>query len=249
MKKRLLLISNSTNYGEAYLGWPQEHIKSFLQNTGVKRILFIPYAGVGLSKESLEKSFDLYEEKVNAVYQKLGYEIYSIHKEVDPIKAVKDAEAIAVGGGNTFHLVYMMHKTKIMDAIREQVNKGVHFMGWSAGSNVCCPFLKTTNDMPIVEPESFNCLNLVPFQINPHYLDVNPEGHGGETREQRIEEFMVVNRDIFVVGLREACLLLLEGDKLNLVGRHGMRLFKFGQEPQEIKKNSDVSFLLKQTIR
>ncbi|PKP34158.1 MAG: dipeptidase PepE [Bacteroidetes bacterium HGW-Bacteroidetes-17] len=245
MKKRLLLISNSTNYGEAYLGWPQEHIANFLKNTGVKRILFIPYAGVGLSKESLDKSYDLYEEKVNAVYKKLGYEIYSIHKEADPIKSVKEAEAIAVGGGNTFHLFYMMHKTKIMDAIREQVNKGVHFMGWSAGSNVCCPTLKTTNDMPIIEPESFNGLNLVPFQINPHYLDVNPEGHGGETREQRIEEFMVVNRDIFVVGLREACLLLLEGDKLSLVGSHGMRLFKFGQEPREIEKNSDVSFLLK----
>lgn len=245
MRKRLLLISNSTNYGEAYLGWPQKHIKNFLQNTNVKRVLFIPYAGVGLSEVNLEKSFDLYEEKVNTVYQKLGYEIYSIHKEANPLKAIKEAQAIAIGGGNTFHLVYMMHKTKIMDAIRTSVINGTPFMGWSAGSNICCPSLKTTNDMPIIEPESFDCLNLVPFQINPHYLDVNPEGHGGETREQRIEEFMLVNRDVFVVGLREACLLLLEGDKLSLVGSHGLRLFKFGQEPQEIAKNSDVSFLLK----
>ncbi len=245
MKSRLLLISNSTNYGESYLGWPQEHIQDFLKETEVKRILFIPYAGVGLSEESLEKSFDLYEEKVNAVYQKLGYEIYSIHKEDDPIKAVKEAEAIAVGGGNTFHLFYMMHKNKIMNLMREQVLSGVPFMGWSAGSNICCPTLKTTNDMPIIEPESFDGLNLVPFQINPHYLDVNPEGHGGETREQRIEEFMVVNRAIYVVGLREACLLLVEGEELKLIGRHPIRLFKFGKEPQELDKNQNLNFLLK----
>ncbi len=245
MKPRLLLISNSTNYGEAYLGWPQKHIQDFLSSTTVKRILFVPYAGVGLSTESLEKSFDLYEEKVNAVYQKLGYEIYSIHKEADPVKAVNEAEAIAVGGGNTFHLVYMMHQNKIMQPIREKVLNGIPFMGWSAGSNVCCPTLRTTNDMPIIEPESFNCLNLVPFQINPHYLDVNPEGHGGETREQRIEEFMVVNRDIYVVGLREACLLLVEGKELKLIGKHPLRLFKFGQAPQELDKNQNLNFLLK----
>ena len=245
MKPRLLLISNSTNYGEAYLGWPQKHITNFLKETSVKQILFIPYAGVALSEESLEKSFDLYEEKVKAVYQKLGYEIYSIHNEADPVKAVNEAEAIAVGGGNTFHLVYMMHKTKIMDAIRNRVLKGIPYMGWSAGSNVVCPSLKTTNDMPIVEPESFVCLNLVPFQINPHYLDTNPEGHGGETREQRIEEFMVVNREIYVAGLREACLLLVEGNEIKLIGNRNLRLFKFGQEPQELDKSSDLNFLLK----
>jgi len=245
MKQRLLLISNSTNAGEAYLGWPQEFIVDFLKNTDVKRILFVPYAGVGLSEVSLEKSYDVYEERVNGVFKTLGYEIYSIHKEADPIKAVEEAEAIAVGGGNTFHLVYEMHKNGLMKPIRERVKKGLHFMGWSAGSNVACPTLRTTNDMPIIEPASFDCLNMVPFQINPHYLDANPEGHGGETREQRIEEFMVINREMYVLGLREACLLRIEGEKMKLVGSRPLRLFKFGQEPQELAAGSDLSWLLK----
>ena len=155
-----------------------------------------------------------------------------------------DAEAIAVGGGNTFHLVYMMHKLKLMEPIRQRVLEGMHFMGWSAGSNVACPSLKTTNDMPIIEPESFNCLNLIPFQINPHYLDAHPEGHGGETREQRIEEFLLVNRDMYVAGLREACYLLVEGDDLQLIGRKPMRIFKFGQEPLEVEVGGDLGFLM-----
>lgn len=242
--KRLLLISNSTNAGEEYLGWPRNDIKDFLKNTGVKRILFVPYAGVALSDEGVEKSYDVYEARVQSVFSELGYSIYSIHKEDDPVKAVHEAEAIAVGGGNTFHLVYMMHKLKLMEPIRQRVIDGMHFMGWSAGSNVACPSLRTTNDMPIIEPESFSCLNLVPFQINPHYLDAHPEGHGGETREQRIEEFLVVNTDINVVGLREACLLLVEGDSIKLVGKRPMRLFHYGQEPREFDVGSDINFLL-----
>ncbi|MCK5839746.1 MAG: dipeptidase PepE [Bacteroidales bacterium] len=242
--KRLLLISNSTNAGEEYLGWPRNDIKDFLKNTNVKRILFVPYAGVALSDEGVEKSYDVYEARVQSVFNELGYSIYSIHKEDDPVKAVHEAEAIAVGGGNTFHLVYMMHKLKLMEPIRQRVIDGMHFMGWSAGSNVACPSLRTTNDMPIIEPESFSCLNLVPFQINPHYLDAHPEGHGGETREQRIEEFLVVNTDINVVGLREACLLLVEGDSIKLVGKRPMRLFHYGQEPKEFEANDNINFLL-----
>jgi dipeptidase E len=242
--KRLLLISNSTNYGEEYLGWPRQFIGDFLKGTGVKKILFIPYAGVGLSSESLEKSFDLYEERVKAVYDELGYEIYSIHKEPDPVVAVKQAEAIAVGGGNTFYLVYMLHELNLMGEICEQVLNGMHYMGWSAGSNVASPTLRTTNDMPIIQPESFRCLNLIPFQINPHYLDASPSGHGGETRQQRIEEFMVINRDETVVGLREATLLQVEGDKIELKGARPMRVFKFGQEPTEYEPGSEISFLL-----
>ena len=244
MKRRLLLISNSTNYGEEYLGWPRVYIKDFMASTGVKNILFVPYAGVGLHEESLEKSFDVYEKRVQGVFEKLGLNIYSIHKEADPVAAVEKAEAIAVGGGNTFHLVAMMHETGIMKAIRKRVQEGMHYMGWSAGSNVACPMLKTTNDMPITEPASFDCLNLIPFQINPHYLDANPEGHGGETREQRIEEFLTVNRDMPVVGLREASLLLIEDDKIELIGYKPMRLFNFGKEPQEFEIGSDIGFLL-----
>ena len=245
MAKRLLLLSNSTNAGEAYLGWPQDYIKDFLKDTGIKRILFIPYAGVGLNEESLEKSFDDYEARVDGVFQNLGYEIYSIHKEADPKKAIADCDAIAVGGGNTFHLFYMMHKLDLMKPLAERVENGLPFMGWSAGSNIACPSLRTTNDMPIIEPASFDGLNLIPFQINPHYLDVNPEGHGGETREQRIEEFLVVNKEMKVAGLREACLLLVEGEKMMHLGERTMRLFNFGKTPEELAGNSDVSYLLK----
>lgn len=244
MKRRLLLISNSTNYGEAYLGWPREYIKEFMAPTGVKDILFVPYAGVGLDVESLEKSFDAYEKRVQGVFSELGLNIHSIHKEADPVAAVNNAKAVAVGGGNTFHLVAKMHQTGIMEAIRKRVQEGMHYMGWSAGSNVACPALKTTNDMPITEPESFNCLNLIPFQINPHYLDANPEGHGGETRQQRIEEFLTVNRDMTVVGLREASLLWVDDDKIELKGKRPMRLFRFGEEPKEFKPGTDIQFLL-----
>ncbi|HPM92610.1 MAG TPA: Type 1 glutamine amidotransferase-like domain-containing protein, partial [Bacteroidales bacterium] len=133
--KRLLLISNSTNPGEPYLGWPRPYITSFLAGTGVKNILFIPYAGVNLSPEGLEKSYDIYEQRVQAVFKELGYGIYSIHHEQDPVEAVRKAEAIAVGGGNTFYLVYMMHKMKLVDVIRDRANDGMHYMGWSAGSH------------------------------------------------------------------------------------------------------------------
>ena len=168
---------------------------------------------------------------------------HSVHAFEFPITAVQQAECIVVGGGNTFHLVAEMHRTGLMEAIREKVLQGCPYMGWSAGSNVACPTMKTTNDMPIIQPESFDTLNLVPFQINPHYLDANPAGHGGETREDRIREFMVVNPDVYVVGLREATSLLVEGDKMELVGSRNMRLFKAGEEVREVSPG-DVSFLL-----
>ncbi len=231
--KRLLLISNSTNVGEPYLGWPRPYITAFLENTGVKDILFVPYAGVNLAAESVEKSYDAYEQRVNAVFKELGYGIYSIHREKDSAGAVRKARAIAVGGGNTFHLVYMLHKLGLVKVIRERVLEGMHFMGWSAGANVACPTLRTTNDMPIVQPASFETFNLVPFQINPHYLDANPEGHGGETRQQRIEEFLAVNRDVTVIGLREATLIQVEGEDYQLKGGRPMRIFRYGEEPVE----------------
>lgn len=238
------MISNSTNYGETYLGWPLQYIKDFMTSTGVKDILFVPYAGVGLSDESLEQSYNAYEQKVQKVFDELGLNIRSVHHASDPAAAVKDAQAIAVGGGNTFHLVGMMHKYGLMKAIRERVIEGAPYMGWSAGSNVACPSLRTTNDMPIYEPESFDCLNLIPFQINPHYLDAGPEGHGGETRQQRIEEFLVVNRTIKVVGLREATLIEIDGKHIYLKGNRPMRLFTFGNEPGEFNPGDDISFLL-----
>ena len=244
MAKKLLLISNSTMAGEAYLGWPKTYISDFLNSEGIKKVTFVPYAGVGLSEESLEASYDAYLERVSDVFSELGFEVESVHKAANPVLMINEAEAIAVGGGNTFHLVAKMHETGIMDAIRGKAERGTPYMGWSAGANVACPSLKTTNDMPIIEPASFDTLNLVPFQINPHYLDANPEGHGGETRQQRIEEFLVVNRNMKVLGLREASMLYMEGNILKLLGSRDLRLFEFDKEPVEYKPGTDLAFLL-----
>lgn len=244
MSKKLLLISNSTMAGEAYLGWPKQYISDFLNENNVKKVVFVPYAGVNLSDESIVASYDVYEKRVAAVYSELGFEIESVHRAEDPVAMIQNAEAVAVGGGNTFHLVAEMHKSGIMKAIKERAENGMPFMGWSAGANVACPTLRTTNDMPIFEPASFDTLQLIPFQINPHYLDANPEGHGGETREQRIEEFLAVNRDMKVAGLREASLLYVDGQSLKLMGSRKLRLFEYGKEPVEFELNSDLSFLL-----
>ncbi len=158
--------------------------------------------------------------------------------------AVNEAEAIVVGGGNTFHLVSLMQEFGLMDAIRRKVFRGMPFVGWSAGANVACPTMRTTNDMPICEPPSFNCLKLIPFQINPHYLDANPEGHAGETREQRIQEFLTVNREVTVAGLREGCLLTVRGDSMNLTGNRPLRVFRFGKDAIEYTADENLDFLL-----
>ncbi|MBI5010585.1 MAG: dipeptidase PepE, partial [Bacteroidia bacterium] len=192
---RLLLISNSTNPGEPYLDYPKNNIKEFLGEKQV-RALFIPYAAVTFSYEA-------YEEKVNERFWEIGHKVESIHHFEDPVSAVKKANAIVIGGGNTWKLLKTIRDNRLIDAIREKVIKGTPYIGWSAGSNMACPTIKTTNDMAIVEPDSFNAFNLIPFQINPHYLDVNPEGHAGETREQRIEEFIEAKPGMIVAGLRE----------------------------------------------
>jgi dipeptidase E len=242
--KKLLLISNSTMAGEAYLDWPKKYIQNFLVQNQIKKVTFVPYAGVSLSEEGLVASYDVYEDRVAKVFNQLGFEIESVHNADDPIDMINKAEAIAVGGGNTFHLVGKMHETGIMKAIKEKAENGTPYMGWSAGSNVACPSLMTTNDMPIYQPPSFECMGLLPFQINPHYLDANPEGHGGETRQQRIEEFLVVNPKMKVAGLREASLLRLDGKSLKLEGSRDLRLFEHGKNPKEFPPGSDLSFLL-----
>ncbi len=246
---KLLLISNSTMAGGPYLGWPRQHISRFLGRYGVQKVCFVPYAGVNLAPESLAASYDAYTQRVAEVFGALGISVRGVHRDTDPVKAVQSADAVVVGGGNTFHLVAEMHKTGLMHAIREKVLTGTPFVGWSAGANVACPTLMTTNDMPIVEPPSFNTLGLVPFQINPHYLDANPAGHGGETRQQRIEEFLAVNRDKTVAGLREGCLLRLEEGELHLEGDKSLRIFSHGKPPLEIDPGSDLSFLLQPQSR
>jgi len=233
---RLLLISNSTNAGESYLEHPISEIKSFMGFRSLTA-LFIPYAGVTIS-------FDDYTERVRNRFHEIGHDIISIHQKDDPVKAVEQAKCIVVGGGNTFHLVKLMQEQGLMEAIRRKIKGGTPFIGWSAGSNISCPTLRTTNDMPIVEPPSFRVLDLVPFQINPHYLDANPEGHAGETREMRIEEFLEVNPNIYVVGLREGTMFRIEGRDIQLIGPRAARIFKKGQVPYELEAGADFSFLL-----
>ena len=233
---RLLLLSNSTNPGEGYLEYPKYEIQKFLGEKSVKA-LFIPYAAVRLS-------YDDYEAKVEARFAEIGHHVVSIHHFQDPVKAVEEAEAIVIGGGNTWRLVQQMHLNGLMEPIRNKVLSGTPFVGWSAGSNVACPTLCTTNDMPIIDPISFKTLNLVPFQINPHFLDVHPPGFGGETREERIMEFLELNQNVYVVGLRESTLLHLEGDNMKLVGERTARIFKKGQEFYELDANADFTFLL-----
>ena len=233
---RLLLISNSTNPGEPYLNYPKQNIKEFLGKHTVKA-LFIPYAAVTFS-------YDDYEIKVKERFNEIGHNIVSIHHFPDPVKAINDASAIVVGGGNTWKLLKTIRENRLIDPVRNKVKSGTPYIGWSAGSNMACPTIRTTNDMPVVEPDSFEAFNLIGFQINPHYLDANPAGHAGETREQRIEEFIEINPGIRVVGLREGSMLLLENKKLRLIGSRPLRIFKKGTTPVELSSEDDLSFLL-----
>ncbi|MCC8035787.1 MAG: dipeptidase PepE [Rikenellaceae bacterium] len=231
---RLLLISNSTNAGEPYLKYPLGNIDEFLG--GIREILFVPYAAVTFS-------YGEYLCKVQERLGEAGIAVRSVHTSSDPVREVTQARAIAVGGGNTFALVKKMQEQGLMEAIAARVRDGAPYIGWSAGSNVACPTLCTTNDMPIVEPRSFTAMGLVPFQINPHYLDHNPEGHAGETREQRIMEYTEANPHRYVAGLREGCMLRIEGGQMSLIGPKPLRIFKKGEQPREL--TDGLSFLLK----
>ena len=233
---RLLLISNSTNAGEAYLEHPLKQIRCFLGTEKI-RAVFIPYAGVTVS-------FDEYADRVRERFREIGHDLLSVHESGDSVNAIQQAGAIVVGGGNTFHLLRMMQDRGLMEAVRGKVLGGTPYIGWSAGSNLACPTIRTTNDMPVVEPAGFGALNLVPFQINPHYLDANPEGHAGETREMRIGEFIQVNPDIYVVGLREGSMLRAEGISLKLLGPRPARIFRKGMPPRELTTEGDFSFLM-----
>jgi len=233
---RLLLISNSTNPGEPYLEYPKEKIKNFLGNTPVK-CMFIPYAAVKFSYED-------YYRRVKQRFDEIGHIIDSIHHYADPVNALNNAEAIIVGGGNTFQLIHLIQHNELIDITREKVFSGLPYIGWSAGANVACPTICTTNDMPIVQPESFSAFNLISFQINPHYLDSNPDGHAGETRQERIEEFLELNHDIYVTGLREGTMIHIEGKNIALIGKRNMRIFRYGMEAFEIVPGENLNFLL-----
>ena len=203
----------------------------------VREVVFVPYAGITFS-------YAEYEAKVQARFAEYGIKVRSVHRSKDPRRMIREARAICVGGGNTFALTKKMQEQGLLKAILGKIKAGTPYIGWSAGSNVCCPTISTTNDMPIVEPESFKAIGAVKFQINPHYLDANPAGHAGETREQRILEYIEANPRRWVAGLREGCMLRCEDGKLELIGRRPMRMFRKGVETFEVEPGGDLSFLL-----
>ena len=219
---RLLLISNSTLYGSGYLDHAESEIRDFLGE--VKRVLFVPFA---------LHDRNSYSAQARARFEKMGYELDSIHIADEPAKAVRDSEAMFIGGGNTFRLLKALYDHDLLGVIRERVREGMRYIGSSAGSNVAAPTIRTTNDMPIVQPPSFDALGLVSFQINPHYLDADPNStHKGETREERIIQFLEENVTP-VVALREGAMLRIENGKTLLKGSTGARIFRRGHEPVE----------------
>ncbi len=220
--------------GTPFFEWPTSHVSAFL-GADVKTVLFIPFAAVTLC-------FDEYEELVRGAFMKLGYQARSIHQFKDPLKAVEDSEAVVVGGGNTFALLKRMYDHNLIEAVQAKVASGTPYVGWSAGANLACPTIKTTNDMPILQPPSFSALDLVPFQINAHYTEYKQPGHGGETRQQRIEEFLKVNTT-HVLGLPEGMLVKKENDKTIVEGNGVAKLFRYDGQVQEIKSGMSLSIV------
>jgi dipeptidase E len=232
--KRLLLLSTSTVHGTAYLEHGVEALKARL--TGVKRVLFIPHA---------LKDHEVYAAKARAAFEAMGFELDALHETPNATGAVEGAEAIFTGGGNTFRLLDTLQRLGVMDAIRGRVAEGMPYTGASAGTNLACPTIRTTNDMPIVEPASLNALGLVPFQINPHYQDSDPGStHMGETREQRLAQYHEENV-LPVVGLREGAMLWVDGERVTLKGLKGARIFRRGQAPIEAEPGTDLTDLVK----
>ena len=215
--------------------YPIQEIAKTLE--GIDEVVFIPYAAVTFS-------YDEYEAKVQDRLNEIGVKVRSIHHAINKRNFIRHAKAIMIGGGNTFALLKKMQEEDLLDMIFHRVKAGVPYVGWSAGSNVTCPTICTTNDMPIVQPESFRAIGLVSFQINPHYLDANPEGHAGETREQRIKEYLEANRSRYVVGLREGCMLRINDNGIELIGSRSMRVFKKGMETFEVQPGENIDFLI-----
>jgi dipeptidase E len=230
---RLFLLSNSTQPDQGYLDHAMPAVRDFLGP--VRRLVFVPFA---------LHDREAYTAKVRARFEKEGIEVQSLRAEASEAAAVAAAEAVFVGGGNTFRLLDTLQRTGLLDAIRRQARAGAPYLGASAGTNIAAPTIKTTNDMPIVQPESFDALGLVPFQINPHYVDPDPSSrHMGETREERLREFLEEN-DAVVVGLREGAWLRAEGRGLRLEGLRGARIFRREREPEEVAPGTTLDALL-----
>ncbi|MEX6224112.1 dipeptidase PepE [Providencia hangzhouensis] len=227
---KALLMSSSRMGNMNYLEHADEQIHRLLQHKK-QNILFIPYAAVTFS-------FDKFEAIVQPVFRALGYELKSIHHFSDPISAVREAQAIAIGGGNTFALLKRLYDAKIVDVISQRVKQdGVPYMGWSAGSNVATPTIRTTNDMPIVQPPSFNSLNISPFQINPHFISGKPVGHNGESREERLNEFLTINPTEELIALYEGTALFIENEQGTILGDQNALWLRGPDKIEEITTN------------
>ncbi len=231
--RRLLLLSSSRVHGSGYLGYCHGEMRELLGDA--RRVLFVPHA---------LHDRDGYAGMARRRFAELGWGLDSLHAAGDPAAAVASAEALFIGGGNTFRLLSCLYELDLLPAILSRVEAGMPYMGASAGSNVACPTIKTTNDMPIVQPPSFVALGLVPFNINAHYLDPDPDStHQGETRETRIREFHEEN-DPPVIGLREGGMLEIRDGRMRLRGTAGARIFHQGATPREAAPGDDLSDLL-----
>ena len=231
--KNLLVVSTSTVYGGEYLDYITDEMAELFKDT--EEVIFIPYARPG------GISHDSYTEKAAKVFDKIGKKIIGLHTFEDPVAAIKNAKGVFTGGGNTFVLVNALYKFEVMQPLREAIFNGMPYMGTSAGSNICGVSMQTTNDMPIVYPPSFKTLGVIPFNLNPHYLDPDPTSkHMGETRETRIAEFHTQNT-IPVVGLREGSWLRVKGEEIILKGDLDARLFKQGKKPYEISSGNSLN--------
>lgn len=228
----ILLASTSTLFGGEYLAYIKNEIQELF--SGIDEIIFVPYARPG------GISHDEYTQKARQFFQSINIQVKGLHEFDNPIQAIRDAKAYFTGGGNTFLLVKMLHELGVMSVLKEQIQQSKAYLGASAGSNIAGQNMKTTNDMPIVYPPSFDCMGLVPFNINPHYLDPNPDlKHNGETRETRIKEFLTQN-DTKVVGLREGNWIRVKGNVITTEGTQLTRIFEKNKEAYELKAGSSL---------
>lgn len=229
---KVLMLSSSRVGSESYLEHAIPMINVHLAS--INELLFIPFAGVSIN-------WDDYTAKVQTALPHL--KIIGLHQCTDVKQAIQSAQAIAVGGGNTFNLLHQLYQQDLMTLIQDKVKQNIPYIGWSAGTNICGNSIRTTNDMPIVQPKSFDGLNFIPLQLNPHYTDYRASGHNGETRAERIREFCVLNPTTPVIGIREGCALLLKGNSLVLKGDLSGVVFE-GQTEKEISPEQDLSCYL-----
>ncbi|WP_459881261.1 dipeptidase PepE [Campylobacter concisus] len=224
--KNALLISASSYQDTGYLRHCKNWVKDFLGESGKEEILFIPYAGV-------RRTNDEYEQKV--IDRLKNKNIKSIHHYEDKISAIKNANSIAVGGGNTFMLLYTLYKLNLIEPIKKAVANGAKYFGWSAGANIAGKTMMTTNDMPIIMPKSFDSLNIFPYQINPHFISGKLAGHNGESREERLEEFLIANPKDTIYALPEGTALLIEGSEAEVIGYSEILKFEYQKEIEKIE--------------